>query len=56
MAACAGLDKVAAPVVNFFFRSLELASTLSSQRCAAVCCSVLSRAHLNAPSVEGSQV
>jgi len=39
---CSGLDKLPKPVVGFFFRSLEHASTLSSQRCAAVCCSVLS--------------
>ena len=39
---CTGLDKLPKPVVGFFFRSLEHASTLSSQRCAAVCCSVLS--------------
>ena len=43
-----GLEQVPPQVVGFFFRSLELASTLASQRCAAVCCALLSHAHLNA--------
>ena len=47
MSALGALHLIEEPVVKFFFVSLEKAATLSAQRCAAVCCSVLSREHLH---------